>query len=74
MRRAATRRPPTRYEVIEPDLPPTPRCSHRLPGDLTDREAGRRRSIVVVREDQGSTPVLTQVLTGAGISANGVAG
>jgi len=74
LRRAATGRPPTQYEVIEPDLPPTPRCSHRLPGDLTDREAGRRRSIVVVREDQGSTPVLTQVLTGAGISANVVAG
>ena len=60
--------------MIEPDLPPLPGCSNRLSGDLTDREAGRRRSIVVVREDQGLTLVLTQVLTGAGISANGVAG
>ncbi len=41
-----------------------------MPGDLTDREAGRRRSIVVVREDEG----FTQILTGAGISANVVAG
>jgi len=41
LRRAATGRPPTRYEVIEPDLPPLPGCcSDRLPRELTDWEPG----------------------------------